>query len=466
VARTSESVAFSVEPPQTESELLGRVLDGRYRVTGRLGGGGMGEVFEVEHVRLARQFALKLLRRELMGEPELIERFDREARAVAALRSDYVVSIVDSGLLDDGRPYFVMERLIGEDLKQLLASSACLPVTRAVNIAIDACLGLRVAHAGGLVHRDLKPENVFVTRTEDGRDRCKLLDFGVVKLAKQDYTRPGALVGTARYMAPEQVAHAGEVGPSADLFALGIILYRCLSGQHPFTADSLERVLFRIMNDVPARLDEACPHVPAGLATLVESLLAKAPADRPASALELAHALRPFAGASRELSDQSTWQLDTTLTGAGAFDRLTPAEITPALAASTPPMPTRVRGGAWLVATSALLSVLGTLGAQRLFFRASAVAGPKTRTEAALTVTYGATPVPPRSSAPPLAAALQSLPAAQAAPTPSLATATPKRSASSQHGGKAGARPVASATSGGMAEQSAHWFDPRNPYGK
>ncbi|HYP87708.1 MAG TPA: serine/threonine-protein kinase, partial [Polyangiaceae bacterium] len=151
-----ETGARQVEPSEPWSEGL---IDERYQVIKRLGGGGMGDVYEVEHVRLKRLFALKLLRAELAGERELGLRFEREARDIAALHSDHVVSIVDSGTLSDGRPYFVMERLIGQDLKQLLAGTTELPVARAVNLGIDICLGLHAAHSAGLVHRDVKPEN-------------------------------------------------------------------------------------------------------------------------------------------------------------------------------------------------------------------------------------------------------------------------------------------------------------------
>jgi serine/threonine-protein kinase len=146
----------------------------------------MGSVFEVEHTRLGRSFALKLLRADLAKNTLVSQRFEGEARALASLESDYIVSIVDSGVLSDARPYFVMERLRGQDLRQLLRGLPQLPVARAVNLAIDACLGLHVTHAHGLVHRDLKPENLFVTAVDGGRERCKLLDFGVAKLADSD----------------------------------------------------------------------------------------------------------------------------------------------------------------------------------------------------------------------------------------------------------------------------------------
>ncbi len=360
-------------------ELLnGDVVDGRYRVTQRLGEGGMGEVYEVEHSRLKRPFALKLLRAELAADSELVARFDREARAVATLHSDHVVSIVDSGTLSDGRPYFVMERLLGQDLKQVLAENERLPVGRAVSMAIDICLGLHAAHSAGLVHRDLKPENVFVTLGDDARERCKLLDFGVVKLTEHDHTRPGALLGTARYMAPEQVAHGSEIGPAADLFALGVVLYRCLAGQHPFAADSLERVLFRVMNDTPPTLGAP---VPAELAALVNRALAKAPSERPRSALDFARALARFSPQARTLESVTSFQVGTALCDDPTLSELTSPDSTPALearASSAPAAPRR----SLLLFSAAVLLIVATLGVDRLLN--PRVSSPGASSEAAL----------------------------------------------------------------------------------
>jgi serine/threonine protein kinase len=463
VGRGSESAALTTDSSNGELEPLGDLLDGRYRMTSRLGGGGMGEVYEVEHVRLKRHFALKLLRRELCGDSELTARFDREARAVATLRSDYVVSIVDSGTLSNARPYFVMERLSGQDLRQLLADGVQLPVARAANIGIDVCLGLHAAHAAGLVHRDLKPENVFVTRSDDGKDRCKLLDFGVVKLAEQDHTRPGVLVGSARYMAPEQVAHDAEVGPRADLFALGVLLYRCLSGQHPFAADSLERVLFRIMNDQPPSLLEIAPHVPAEFSALVEQAMSKAPRSRPASALELARALSRFAGETRSLPGVESWHVDTTLAGDLSSQRSTPSEPTPAVSSELRFTPTPARHSRWFLPLGAAACLISaTLIVDRALWGAS-----HSTSQVALVA-------PPQPS--PLVAGAPSAPASDAAATtrppvvaePKLVVAAPAAMTKPAIQGTKPLRPNASAPSAdaSASRPSVNWFDPRNPYGK
>jgi serine/threonine-protein kinase len=274
----------------------GMLVDGRYRIVERIGAGGMGSVYRVEHQRLGSSFALKLLRRELAEDERMLQRFERESRAAARLASEHVVPIVDSGTLPDGTPYFVMQLLAGKDLRALLRDQGRLTPVRAANLAIDACRGLGAAHAAGLVHRDLKPANLFVTRGDDGRDVVKLLDFGVVKHTDEVTTQPGALVGTARYMAPEQIGADYRVGPHTDLFALGVILYECIAGAPPFVGDTTERVLYAIMTATPEALDARCEGLPPGLSELVGRALEKHPDARFASAAEFADALLPFAG--------------------------------------------------------------------------------------------------------------------------------------------------------------------------
>jgi serine/threonine protein kinase len=193
---------------------IGASVGGTYRVLALLGAGGMGEVYEVEHERLHRRFALKILRGALYGKG--LERFRREARAVARLESEHVVSAIDCGELADGTPYFVMERLRGRDLRHLLEDLGQLPIPRAVRLVQDACRGVAAAHRAGLVHRDLKPENLFVVERENGEELCKVLDFGVAKLEAASSTENGSLIGTVKYMAPEQLVDGSKVDARAD----------------------------------------------------------------------------------------------------------------------------------------------------------------------------------------------------------------------------------------------------------
>lgn len=280
--------------------LLHAVVDDRYRIVELIGAGAMGTVYRAEHLKLGTSFALKVLRPELADDARMVERFARESRAAASVVSEHVVPIVDSGTLPEGLPYFVMQLLPGSDLRSLLqAHGGRLTPARAVNVAIDACRGLAAAHAVGLVHRDLKPANLFVTRGDDGRDVVKILDFGVAKHLDSNTTRPGALIGTARYMAPEQIGLEVPVGPATDLFALGVILYECIAGDVPFAGDTAERVLYKTMTAEPIPLAERCDGLPAGLSEIVAQALQKEPSRRFASALAMAEALLPHAGPRR-----------------------------------------------------------------------------------------------------------------------------------------------------------------------
>lgn len=271
------------EVSATPSKSIGTVVAGTYRLTRHIGSGGSSHVFEAEHVRLGKPFAVKLLRPELDPTRQTAQRFRREARAIARLSSEYIVSVVDCGELPDHTPYLVMELLEGEDLRSLLQREGSLPARRAVPIAIEACRALTAAHAAGLVHRDLKPENLFISRRATGEDWCKVLDFGVAKMDASMSTTQGAIVGTVRYMAPEQLADGTKVGAAADLHALGAILYECLSGRAAHAGESIQEVMFSVLNKEPSALKE----VPDSVSAVVLQCLAKDAARRPQNARAL-----------------------------------------------------------------------------------------------------------------------------------------------------------------------------------
>jgi serine/threonine-protein kinase len=269
------------------------LVAGTYRITRHIGSGGSSHVFEAEHVRLGKPFAIKLLRPELDPTRQTAQRFRREARAIAGLSSEYIVSVVDCGELPDHTPYLVMELLEGEDLRSLLKRERSLPARRVVPLLIEACRALTEAHAAGLVHRDLKPENLFITRRATGEDWCKVLDFGVAKMDASLATTQGAIVGTVRYMAPEQLADGAKVGPAADLHALGAILYECLAGSPAHSGDAIHEVMFSVLNKLPPPLEDA----PDALRSLVSQCLAKDPEQRPRSAQTLERKLSACIGA-------------------------------------------------------------------------------------------------------------------------------------------------------------------------
>lgn len=220
--------------------LLGQVLAGKYRVERVLGRGGMGCVLEATHVHLQQRVALKFMLAAHATAPNLVQRFLREARAAARLRGEHVARVVDVGRLEDGAPYIVMEFLDGSDLRKVLKSGP-LSIGDALTYMMQACEGVAEAHAAGVVHRDLKPHNLFITQTPQGRPCLKVLDFGLAKLQNDDparveegLTEASSVLGSPRYMAPEQLRASGNIDARTDVWALGVSLYQCLTGHTPF----------------------------------------------------------------------------------------------------------------------------------------------------------------------------------------------------------------------------------------
>ncbi len=248
--QASDEADFS-ETRSAVDARIGQVVAGTYRITHHIGSGGSSHVFRAEHLRLGKAFAIKLLRAELDSGRRAGQRFRREAKAVARLQSEHIISVIDCGELDDQTPYLVMELLEGEDLRSLLNREGSLPARRAVQIVIEACRGLTVVHEAGLVHRDLKPENLFIARRATGEDWCKVLDFGVAKMEASLSTAQGAIVGTVRYMAPEQLSDGASVGPATDVYGLGAILYECVSGKPAQSGETIQKVMFGVMNAEP-----------------------------------------------------------------------------------------------------------------------------------------------------------------------------------------------------------------------
>ncbi len=279
--------------PRVGGSRLGSVVADTYRLVRHIGSGGMSDVYAAEHVRLGKALAVKLLRPDNSMTRRAAERLRREARAIAGVSSEYIVGIHDCGETDDGTPFLVMELLEGEDLRSLLGREGVLPVARAANLLLDACYGLAAAHERGVVHRDLKPENLFVARHASGEDWCKVLDFGVAKMEASQSTAPGAIVGTIRYMAPEQLADSSAVSPATDVYALGAIAYECLSGQPAHSGQAMQELMFQVMHREPSPLGAVCASVPAALADVVMQCLLKAGADRP-TLEQLADCLRDF----------------------------------------------------------------------------------------------------------------------------------------------------------------------------
>jgi tRNA A-37 threonylcarbamoyl transferase component Bud32 len=271
-----------------DDPLIGEVLAGSFRVTKLLSSGGMGRVYEAEHVRLPRRFAVKVMHEALSKHREVMERFEREAQAAASITSEHVVEMVDVVRTRDGMPCLVSELLEGEDLSTVCERIGKVPLSRAITICRQICRGLAAAHEAGVVHRDLKPSNVFLVRRSDDRIHIKILDFGVAKLTDgKDLTRTGSVVGTPAYMAPEQALGSSNVDDRADVYGVGALLYKLLTGSAPFTDQDPVSTLRRVVAEDPKRPRDLDRTIPEAIELLIQRAMARSPADRPASAREL-----------------------------------------------------------------------------------------------------------------------------------------------------------------------------------
>lgn len=290
-------------------ELIGQVLLGKLRVIRLLGQGGMGSVFEVEHLHTRHRRALKLLPRRFAREEDVV-RFLRQASVAAAAQSPFIVDTYDAGQLEDGTAFVLMEKLEGCTLAQRLTLSPLDP-EEVARIGVETSLGLSSAHAQGIVHRDLKPDNIFLANDsmdgELGREdasnrnhaRVKILDFGISKFARAwdsagSLTEDRAVMGTPHYMAPEQASNTKQVDLRADVYALGVVLYECLSGKRPFTADNFPELVLQIHQGSCRPLSSVAPSVDPEFTALVSRAMHREPEQRLESAEALARALLKF----------------------------------------------------------------------------------------------------------------------------------------------------------------------------
>jgi len=340
--------ASFLAPPQLADE-IGRL--GSYRILSILGQGGMGMVFLAHDPNLDRRVALKVMLPKFAANEGAKQRFLREARAAARLKSDNIVNIyqVDE---DRGVPFFAMELLEGAALDQVLEGNRQLTLQEIVRIGRETAAGLAAANEKNLIHRDIKPSNLWLDKSS--ADRVKILDFGLARSVKDDInlTLDGAIVGTPAFMAPEQARGAKDVDARADLFSLGCVLYRLCAGDAPFKGETTMGVLLAIAVNNPVPLTEVNPHVPPGLSNLIMQMLAKDPAKRPANAGEVCARLQIV---ERELAaGEQNREGEAWRHGDGADVATTPApwmESSAVNATATtqaiPTMPPRRRG--WFV---------------------------------------------------------------------------------------------------------------------
>jgi serine/threonine-protein kinase len=287
----------------------GQLLAGKYVIEEVLGIGGMGVVVSAKHVALDQKVAIKYLLPAALLNPEVVERFAREARAAAKIRGEHVARVIDVGQFDDGAPYMVMEHLQGKDLAKVLELSGALPIEDTIRYLLETCEALAEAHAAKIVHRDLKPSNLFLSRQPDKSDIIKVLDFGISKTGdapSASLTKTSALMGTAFYMSPEQLTNPKGVDHRSDIWALGVILYELLSGRPPFMGESVPEIIGGILSNQPDSIRTLRADIPLGLEAVIVKCMQTKPADRYQSVAALAAAMGAYANARDRQSIETT----------------------------------------------------------------------------------------------------------------------------------------------------------------
>src|SRR5919202_1114099 len=288
--------------------VIGTLIGGRFRLEELVGSGGMSSVYRAYDPTLERHVAIKLMHRDISNDADQLERFRREARAVAQLNHPHVVTVIDAGE-DDGAPYIVFEYVEGETLKERIRRLGRLPVSEAVAYAIEIGRALECAHANKLVHRDVKPQNVLI----DPDGRAKVTDFGIARsLEAQGLTATGRVLGTTDYVSPEQ-ALGHEVTGQSDIYSLGIILYEMLTGEVPYQADTQVAVAMQHVRDPLPDVQRRRPEISASLARVVERATAKQTQNRYQDVGEIVHDLEEVLAIEAARTGQATGEATTVL---------------------------------------------------------------------------------------------------------------------------------------------------------
>jgi eukaryotic-like serine/threonine-protein kinase len=288
--------------------VIGTLISERYRLDEKIGSGGMSSVYRAFDPTLERWVAIKLMHRDISHDPDQLERFRREARAVARLNHPHIVTVIDAGE-DDGAPYIVFEYVEGETLKERIRRLGRLPVSEAVAYAIEIGRALECAHANRLVHRDVKPQNVLI----DPDGRAKVTDFGIARsLEAQGLTATGRVLGTTDYVSPEQ-ALGHEVTGQSDIYSLGIVLYEMLTGEAPYKADTQVAVAMKHVRDPLPDVQRRRPEISASLARVVERATAKETQNRYADVTDMVRDLEEVLAIEAARTGQATGEATTVL---------------------------------------------------------------------------------------------------------------------------------------------------------
>jgi serine/threonine-protein kinase len=337
---SSFSSLSSITARIEEDRWEGEIIAGKYRLEKIIGKGGMGVVVSGRHIGLDEPVAVKILRPAMMSVEGMVARFTREARAASKIKSEYVVRVMDVGQLEGGVPFMVMEHLDGIDLAAYRRQTGPLGVEETVQLVVEAADAIGEAHSLGIVHRDLKPANLFLTNRRDNRRIVKVLDFGISKVeSADDTTRTGTLLGSPKYMSPEQMMSRRDVDGRADIWALGAILYELLLGRPPFLAETTPQICAMVLNSAPPKPRSIRADLPAELEAVILRCLEKSPDARFATVADLVRALLPFGSPALRASTRTSPAAELrapTSTRASAPTR--PEVVAPA--AESSPLPT------------------------------------------------------------------------------------------------------------------------------
>ncbi len=285
--------ADQTRPAGGADPLVGRTLANKYRIEAPIGSGAMGTIYRAEQIALAKTIVIKVLHKHLMGNQELLQRFEREAQAASRLNHPNCVQIIDFGSLPDGALYIAMEFIAGIDLADLIEREYPIDHLRVVRIAKQICIALDEAHANGVLHRDLKPENIMLEDRRNSPDHVKVVDFGIAKLDEANpgsrrafQTRAGIVCGTPEYMSPEQ-ARGEKLDARSDIYALGVLLYHVVTDRLPFEGQNPIETVTMHLTEVPVPPQQHRPDLPEPFAALILTMLAKNREHRPSSAMDV-----------------------------------------------------------------------------------------------------------------------------------------------------------------------------------